>query len=196
MGRRSKLIALMIALPAVGGLAFFALRDKRATPAREDGRAARLAAMPETGSASSSNSAAASPDDAAKRAAVAIATWRTGVLVRDADKVVQLEQTFLEAPDLYVEGLKSAAAADENERVRAFATRELGKFKRVELAAIFERLLDDKNAYVRKNAAWGLGELGASAEARHAQPQLRVIARRDPEESVRIAARTALDGIE
>lgn len=150
--------------------------------------------MPESASAAAP-SAPESADEAAKRATAAIAAWRNGVLLRDADKVVEIERTFSDAPGMYVEGLKSAAASDGDERVRAFATRELGKFKRGDLAPTFERLLDDKNAYVRKNAAWGLGELGASAEALHAEAQLRSIARRDPEESVRLAARTALDGL-
>jgi hypothetical protein len=185
----------MIALPAAGGLILFAARDRSATSreASTQGRSARLPALPETAS-TSAPSAPESADETAKRAADAIAAWRNGVLLRDADKVVEPERTFSDAPGRYVEGLKSAAASDEDERVRAFATRELGKFKRADLAPTFERLLDDKSAYVRKNAAWGLGELGASAEARHAQAQLRLIARRDPEEAVRLAARAALEG--
>ena len=50
---------------------------------------------------------------------------------------------------------------DANERVRAFSTRVLGKFKQVELAETFERLLEDGSPFVRQNAAWALGELGA-----------------------------------
>jgi HEAT repeat protein len=185
----------MIALPVAGGLVLFAARDRGATSngTSTQSRLARLAATPE-GPATSAPTAPESADVTAKRATDAIAAWRNGVLLRDADKVVELERTFSDAPGLYVEGLKSAAASDEDERVRAFATRELGKFKRVDLAPTFERLLGDESAYVRKNAAWGLGELGASAEARHAQEQLRTIARRDPEEAVRIAARAALEG--
>ena len=93
-----------------------------------------------------------------------------------------------------------SAASDDNERVRAFSTRELGKLKRADLAPAFTQLLDDKSPFVRQNAAWALGELSAGDEgraaARQAIAELRQVVKHDPAGEVRAAARTTLDRIE
>jgi hypothetical protein len=139
-------------------------------------------------------------EDAGKRPEAALVDWRTAILIRDPDMVTKLDAAFLEAPAMYLEALKKSATSDENERVRAFSTRELGKFKRVDLVPSFEQLLNDKSPFVRKNAAWALGELSVGSDAlvvaRHARAALRNLAIRDPAEDVRLAARRALERIE
>ena len=92
------------------------------------------------------------------------------------------------------------AATDPNERVRAFSTRVLGKLRQPALADAFEQLLEDGSPFVRQNAAWALGELGADADgraaARHALAELRHVRARDPAGDVRTAAGGALDKLE
>ena len=82
------------------------------------------------------------------------------------------------------------AEAEENERVRAFSTRVLGKLKNAALAPLYRRLLSDKSPYVRQNAAWALGELGAAAAP--ALAELQTASTKDPANDVRAAARDAL----
>lgn len=165
---------------------------------REGGRRAHLADIPE--SASPSPPVPASPEEIEKRVEAALAEWRRAILIRDADMLLRVEAAFLETPETYLEALKKSANSDDNERVRAFSTRELGKFKRVDLAAVFTQLLDDKSPFVRKNAAWALGELGAAADgraaAREAAAKLRQVVKRDRADDVRAAARLTLDGLD
>ena len=189
----------MVALSVVGiaALSALALRRQDAPHAAANGQGWPLVpieASPE------SPPTPESPDAVDKRVADALAGWRNAILARDADMVIKLDMAFLDAPAMYLEGLKTSAGSDENERVRAFSTRELGKYKRGDLAPTFRELLGDKSAYVRQNAAWALGELGAAtdgrAAARTAMAELRQLVKRDPTQDVRAAARTALERIE
>ena len=200
-GKRRAVLASLAVLTVVGAVVLVADRRKGAAPDpsdQEDSPMGRHEASPEGAPPSLLTPPSAEQVDQRVRAAVA--EWRTGILQRNATTVMKIDALFLETPDMYVEGLKQSAATDENERVRAFSTRELGKFKRVELAATFTRLLDDKSPFVRKNAAWALGELGVHdggrAAARQAEVDLRRLARRDPADDVRDAARDALRRIE
>jgi HEAT repeat protein len=142
----------------------------------------------------------ASPEEVDKRVEAALAEWRSAIVIRDADMLLRVEAAFAEAPATYAEALKKSADSDDNERVRAFSTRELGKFKRVDLAPVFRKLLDDTSPFVRKNAAWALGELGSADEgraaAREAVPKLRQLVKRDRADEVRAAARATLDRLE
>ena len=116
--------------------------------------------------------------------------WRTAILVKDASTVVALDLTFRQQPERFGPALEKSAEADENERVRAFSTRVLGKQKNAELAPLYRRLLSDKSPYVRQNAAWALGELGAAAAP--ALAELQQASTKDPANDVRAAARDAL----
>jgi hypothetical protein len=201
-GNKRKVLGLVIALALVGIVAVLATPGKGTPSAADEGQAeARRLGRPEAFPDSPPPSLLAPdrPDDG-KRAEAAVAGWRNAILVRNANAVVKLDAAFLEAPTMYLDALKTSAASDENERVRAFSTRELGKFKRLDLAPTFEQLLNDKSPFVRKNAAWSLGELSIGADgreaARRATPELRRLVRRDPADDVRAAARAALEKID
>ncbi|HXT96887.1 MAG TPA: HEAT repeat domain-containing protein [Polyangia bacterium] len=116
--------------------------------------------------------------------------WRTAILVKDAPTVVALDLTFRQQPERFTAALEKSAEAEENERVRAFSTRVLGKLKNAALAPLYRRLLSDKSPYVRQNAAWALGELGAAAAP--ALAELQTASTKDPANDVRAAARDAL----
>jgi HEAT repeat protein len=120
--------------------------------------------------------------------------------VKDAQTVVALDLAFRQQPEVYSPALAKSAETEGNERVRAFSTRVLGKLRRPDLEPVYERLLSDKSVYVRQNAAWALGELGAAPAGRvvaeHALPELRHVRSRDPANEVRLAAKDALNKIE
>jgi hypothetical protein len=116
--------------------------------------------------------------------------WRTAVLVKDARAAVALDLTFRQAPERFAPALARTAETDADERVRAFSTRVLGKLKDPARAPLYERLLRDRSPYVRQNAAWALGELGAAATPAVAELQKASV--RDPATDVRAAARDAL----
>jgi HEAT repeats len=129
-----------------------------------------------------------------------ISRWRTAVVVKDAETVVALDLTFRQLPDLYSPALAKSAETEGNERVRAFSTRVLGKLRRPDMEPVYERLLADRSVYVRQNAAWALGELGAAPDGRavaeHAVSELRHVRARDPANEVRLAAKDALNKLE
>jgi len=126
----------------------------------------------------------------------AMSAWRTAVLVKDADTVLALDRAFTELPARYMAALIKSAETDDNERVRAFSTRVLGKLKAPALAEVFAQLLDDKSPYVRQNAAWGLGELGQRPDGREAAQravaELQRLGQHDAAKDVRLAASSAL----
>ena len=129
-----------------------------------------------------------------------LSAWRQAILVRDADAVLKLDRAFLATPDRYRAALEISAKSEADERVRAFSTRVLGKFKNPALAEVFETLLADKSQFVRQNAAWALGELAAQDEgraaARRAVAELRHARAKDPAAVVRTAAKGALARLE
>ncbi len=126
----------------------------------------------------------------AKQVEGAMGRWRTAILVKDAHSVIALDQTFRQMPDRYTAALATSAESDENERVRAFSTRVLGKLKNAAEAPLYRRLLADHSPYVRQNAAWALGELGPGAAP--AVAELQKASARDPATDVRAAAKAAL----
>jgi HEAT repeat protein len=142
----------------------------------------------------------ASAKDVAREVESAMAAWRTAIAVRDADAVVRLDATFQTSPERYRDALVESAAGDADERVRAFSTRVLGKLRQADLAGTFQKLLQDASPFVRQNAAWALGELGAEstgrAAAQRALAELRQVKRRDPAGDVRRAAGGAIQRLE
>ena len=180
------------------GLGWFALRDRgvswrhplgseRATGEEFQGFSSRpfaaadakLPPPPET------------PEMTAKQVEGAMSRWRTAILVKDAASVIALDLTFRQMPDRYAAALSASAESDENERVRAFSTRVLGKLKNAAEAPLYRRLLTDKSPSVRQNAAWALGELGPAAAP--AVAELQKASAHDPANDVRVAARAALE---
>jgi HEAT repeat protein len=107
---------------------------------------------------------------------------------------------FQERPDRYLNALVTSSQIESNERVRAFSTRTLGKFRRPTLALHFRRLLADQSPFVRQNAAWALGELanvsGGREAARLAIAELVRARAKDIDGAVRAAARGTLNKIE
>ena len=200
--RQKLLVALVLGFAAVGAVVLLIVGRKGpfAGPATLPD-APKLAALPAGGaSAPPSLLSPESPEDVAKQVAATLEAWRRAVVNRDADTVVKLDLAFVGTPARYLEALKRSALSDGEERVRAFSTRVLGKLKQSGLAETFERLLEDESPYVRQNAAWALGELGADAEGRaaaqHAVAGLRRLTKRDPAGDVRSAARGALASLE
>jgi len=120
--------------------------------------------------------------------------WRVAILNKDAQAVIGLDMDFKQRPDRYRQALEKSAQTDENERVRAFSTRVLGKMRNPEEATVLKGLLADTSPYVRQNAAWALGELrGAGAVA---VAELRRARARDAAPAVRSAAKDALGKVE
>jgi hypothetical protein len=134
------------------------------------------------------------PEQAAHQVDDAMMRWRAAILTKDAATVIALDQDFHQRPVRYRDALEKSAQGDENERVRAFSTRVLGKSKDAQEAPLFKRLLADSSPYVRQNAAWGLGELGGAGSV--AVAELRQARKKDSAEAVRLAARDALGKVE
>ncbi len=142
-----------------------------------------------------------SPEEVAREVAATLSRWRAAILTKDARTVIELDQAFRQAPDRFAAALATSAEKDDNERVRAFSTRVLGKLNRSGLEPLYQRLLADKSAFVRQNAAWALGQLGGGgadgrAAATRAVPELRHVRARDPAGDVRLAAKDALGRLE
>jgi HEAT repeat protein len=165
--------------PAPGG-------GERNYPGNLDRTAA--AAVPET------------PTERDAEVASALSAWRDGIIQKDSEIVIRLDLTFQERPERYLGGLVASSQKEPNERVRAFSTRTLGKFRRPDLASHFRRLLADQSPFVRQNAAWALGELaalpGGREAARVALAELHRARAKDIDSAVRAAARAALDKID
>lgn len=117
-----------------------------------------------------------------------MASWRQAILNRDAETVEALDRTFAAMPSELVPPLMVSAQTDENERVRAFSTRVLGKLRAEESRQLLRRLLEDRSQYVRYNAAWALGQIADRASV----ARLRTLARKDPSPEVRKSAEDSL----
>jgi hypothetical protein len=179
------------------GLGWLAVRERGASwrhpfssgPAKDD-RFQGFSSRPFTGAGPGLPPAPETPEMIAKQVEGAIDRWRTAIVLKDAASVIALDLTFRERPDRYTAALAISAETDGNERVRAFSTRVLGKFKAAAEAPLYRRLLTDKSPYVRQNAAWALGELGPAAVP--AVAELQKASARDPANDVRAAAKDAL----
>jgi HEAT repeat protein len=206
MSRGDKRWIIAGSLVALTGLGIFALQHRshrRRLAADEEAAAARfrgLASGPLGPSGGSNGALVRSPEELKRDVAADMSRWRIAVVGKDAETVVALDLTFRQLPDLYTDALAKSAETEANERVRAFSTRVLGKLKRPDQEPLYERLLTDKSVYVRQNAAWALGELGAAdpgrTAAEHAVSELRHVHARDPANEVRLAAKDALNKLE
>jgi hypothetical protein len=184
---------------ALAGLGLFAVRDRGASlrhpfggSSANDDKFQGFSARPFSGSGADlpAPRPPETPEMIAHQVEAVMGQWRSAILLKDAGTVIALDMTFRQMPDRYTGALAKSAEADDNERVRAFSTRVLGKFKSPAEAPLYERLLADKSPYVRQNAAWALGELGAAAEP--AVAELQKASARDPATDVRAAAKAAL----
>jgi hypothetical protein len=100
------------------------------------------------------------PVDIEAQVAKLIQRWRTAILQKDAEGVLDCDRIFHENPNEFGPALRRSAESDDDERVRAFSTRMLGKLHDGGSADLFAKLLKDPSAAVRGNAAWGLEQLG------------------------------------
>jgi hypothetical protein len=199
MSRGNKRWIVAGSIVALAGLGLFALHDRGPTgrhlfgrdQANED-KFQGFSSRPFSASGADLPAPAPpeTPEMIAHQVAGVMGQWRSAILLKDAPTVIALDMTFRQMPDRYAGALAKSAQADENERVRAFSTRVLGKFKNPAEAPLYERLLADKSPFVRQNAAWALGELGAAAAP--AVAELQKASARDPVTDVRAAAKAAL----
>jgi hypothetical protein len=119
-----------------------------------------------------------------------VEVWRQAIKNKQAEQVLECDRIFQDAPTKFSDPLRYLAKNDREDRVRAFSTRVLGKFKDPANAELFRELLKDPHQYVRSNAAWGLSQLGGDSNLALVDE----IRRRDREEYVRNAAAEALRG--
>ena len=189
-------VGLLVVVTLAGGLAFRRHRAQQvARLAAPDAPTLRGLAAGDVG-APALPSAPESKERIAAEVTTSLAAWRQAILIKNAEGVVALDRAFLASPDRYRAALAESATGESDERVRAFSTRELGKYKNPALAELFERQLADKSPFVRQNAAWALGELAAQDDgreaARQAATKLRQARTADPAPGVRSAAKIAL----
>ncbi len=122
--------------------------------------------------------------------------WRQAILEKRTETILDLDQDFALEAARFGPLLEVSAGTDPDDRVRAFSTRVLGKYKNVAAANVFDRLLSDKSEFVRQNAAWALGELAAQPAGRQAAErsagQLRQLQESDSSSDVRKAAAATL----
>jgi hypothetical protein len=118
--------------------------------------------------------------------------WRRSVLTKNISQINQLDSQIKACGDDAIPFLTKLAKEDGNERVRAFATRILGRMNNKELSALFTELLkNDTSAFVRENSCWALGRLGNTS----ALEILQKVADNDSSEPVRKAATQAIETI-
>jgi hypothetical protein len=114
--------------------------------------------------------------------------WREAILNQRSEDVLACDRIFRDNSRRFDAALRRSAKSDPEDRVRAFSTRVLGKFRDPALAELFRELLKDSHQYVRSNAAWGLGQLGGENNL----AVLDQVRRSDREPYVREAASKAL----
>jgi hypothetical protein len=182
---------------ALAGVGWFALHDRgaarrtRANEAGGDGfHGFSSRPFSGVGPVVAPPAAPETPEAVAAQIDGAMGRWRAAILAKDARSVIELDMTFRQLPGRFAPALAKSAENDENERVRAFSTRVLGKLKNPDEAPLYRRLLADKSPYVRQNAAWALGELGSAGAP--AVAELQRASRSDPATDVRAAAKAAL----
>jgi len=129
----------------------------------------------------------------------AMDAWRTAILEKRREEVLELDSAFAILPARYGPALLRLAETDPDERVRAFSVRVLGKMRNLALVDDFRRLLEDRSEFVRQNAAWALGEMaqrpGGREAAEAALDELQQAAG-DPATAVRAAATNALKSLQ
>jgi hypothetical protein len=197
MSRANKRRIVAGSVVVLTGMAWFALRDRRdnwrhprGSEQADGDRFQGFSSRPFAAAGVALPPPPETPEMIATQVAGAMGRWRTAILVKDAPSVIALDLTFRQMPDRFTAALAASAENDDNERVRAFSTRVLGKFKNAAEAPLYRRLLADKSPYVRQNAAWALGELGPAAAP--AVAGLQRTSRRDSSTDVRAAAMDAL----
>jgi HEAT repeat protein len=131
-------------------------------------------------------------EDDARKTEQLINTWREAIVIKDKQNIEKLGIAVNGAGAEAVPFLQKLALSDDNERVRAFAARVLGRMRKAEFAQMFRDLLEkDTSPFVRENAAWALGELKDAPSI----DKLRIVADNDASEQVRAQAKKSVDNI-
>ncbi len=118
--------------------------------------------------------------------------WREAVVIKNINDIERLSREVDKSGESAIPFLRKLGQEDPNERVRAFAVRILGRMRRTDLTDFFmDRLKNDASPFVRENAAWALGEIGAA----DAVPLLQTVAATDASTTVRQSAQKALAAI-
>lgn len=127
-----------------------------------------------------------------RRIGLVVNAWRQAVVMKRIKEIEQWNNQVVGYGSESVPFLKKLAAEDENERVRAFAVRVIGRMHRSDLDSFFIMLLQkDRSPFVRENAAWSLGELG---NGRYIDI-LQSVANNDESDRVRQTARESITTI-
>jgi hypothetical protein len=186
-GRQKAIVGVVAAL-VMGAVIVIRLVTDRPAPAPDAARAGPPGFLPGLGPALPVPQL--TPE---QQVASVMAAWRAAILAHDPETVMTCNNTFLGEPRDFTPALVESAQHDENERVRAFSTRVLGKLNDPQLIGTFRKLLGDESAFVRQNAAWGLGQLDTRAYG--AAGDLEKVKVRDKIEDVRRAAAEALQRV-
>lgn len=119
--------------------------------------------------------------------------WREAIVLKSIKEIERLSIEIERYNKESIPFLRKLALEDENERIRAFSTRSLGRMRNAELVPLFIGLLkNDTSPFVRENAAWSLGLLGDSKSL----DSLQLIADNDSSDRVRQSARKAISSIQ
>jgi hypothetical protein len=114
-----------------------------------------------------------------------INTWRQAIITKNIQQIKQLDLSIKSYGNEAIPFLRKLVLEGENERVRAFSTRVLGRMCQIDLADLFVELLEkDHGHFVRENAAWALGRLND----RNFVEILQKVAETDTSERVRQSA--------
>jgi hypothetical protein len=154
---RKPLLITASAVIGIGALALVLWPDRpvpvTAPPARTD--------LPHlTGAPNHELEAPPEPVDVDAQVREIMGRWRNAILKRDPDSVLECDRIFHDHTMEFGPALRTSAESDDDERVRAFSTRMLGKLRDGDSAPVFAKLLNDPSPSVRGNAVWGLEQLG------------------------------------
>jgi hypothetical protein len=158
---------------ALIGVAALALAIWPRPPSQSPAGTAPLGSLPHlTGAQSPEAPTPPEPVDIPAQVDKLMQRWRTAIRQKDPEGVLDCDRIFHEHPNEFGPALRSSAESDDDERVRAFSTRMLGKLRDGGSADLFAKLLKDPSAAVRGNAAWGLQQLGDQRAVAANAPQI------------------------
>lgn len=127
-----------------------------------------------------------------RRIGRAMNVWRQAIIIKSIKDIERLGLEIKRYKQDTVPFLRKLVLEDENERVRAFATRALGRMARSDLNSLFMGLLqNDTSKFVRENAAWSLGKTGNA----NTVSLLEKIVSQDESERVRQVAQESIENI-
>jgi len=101
--------------------------------------------------------------ESARNIGLLMNAWREAIVLKSIKDIEQISVDIGRYGKESIPFMRKLALEDQNERVRAFATRFLGRMRNADLTTFFIDLLkSDNSPFVREDAAWALGLLGDS----------------------------------